>query len=83
MTDPPKVVMRGINQTVYDADLTECDRLASEEVYEVGLFARHWRRTMALYRGPKGDPDNPESLAGRRWFAAACLVAKGYRLERS
>lgn len=83
MTNPPKVVMTGIKKAVYEADLTDCDRLASEEIHKVDLFARHWRRTLALYQGPEGDPDNPESPAGRRRFAAACLVQLGYRLDRS
>jgi hypothetical protein len=83
MTNPPKVEMTGVKKAVYEADLTDCDRLASDEVYKVGLFARQWRRTLALYQGAEGDPDNPESLAGRRRFAAACLVSRGYRVERS
>jgi len=83
LLDPPKVEMTGIKKALYEADLADCDRLASDEVYKAGLFARQWRRTLALYQGPEGDPKNPESTASRRGFAAECLVKKGYRLARS
>ena len=83
LPDPPKVEMTGVKKALYGADLADCDRLASDEVYKVGLLARHWRRTLALYQGPEGDPNNPESTAGRRDFATECLVKKGYRLARS
>jgi hypothetical protein len=83
LPNPPKVEMAGVKKSLYEADLTECDHLASEEVYKVGLFARHLRRTLALYQGQEGASDNPESTAGRRNFTADCLVKKGYRLSRS
>jgi hypothetical protein len=83
LPNPPKVEMAGIKRALLEADLAECDRLASDEVYKVGLLVRQWRRTLALYLGPEGASSNPESLAGRRGFAAECLAKKGYRQARS
>jgi hypothetical protein len=79
MIDPPRVDMTNVNRAFYTADLGDCDKEANDQVYAADWSKRFTRRSAYLFESRLGDPDNPESQAGRRRYAEGCLAKKGYR----